>query len=174
MVALARAAGVRVDVVRAVVARPLVRVGAARFFGAAAVFARTGFFAAVLVAVVLDAAAFVVRGEADCVVFTRLGAGFAARAAFGFAAAFVDLGPGFFAAAERADAVGALRVVRAVELRALLPAVLRPPARTAMARVRLPSVLPSLLMLDVLYLSGGRSKPGGPDVIRGNDRPRLL
>ena len=154
--AFARVAGARVAAVRVVAARPVARAGAARFFAAGAAFARVDFVAAVLVVAALDAVAFVTRGVVARVVFARLAAGFAARAAFGFGAALVDFAPSFFAAAERADAVGALRVARAVELRALLPAVRRPPARIAMAQVRLPSVLPSLLMMGVLCLYGGR------------------
>lgn len=154
--AFARVAGVRVDAVRVVAARPVARVGAARFFAAGAAFARVDFAADVLVAA-LAPVVFVARVVVTRVVFARLATGFAARAAFGFGAAFAGFAPSFFAAAERADAVGALRVTRAVELRALLPAVRRPPARIAMARVRLPSVLPSLLMMGVLCSCDGRS-----------------
>lgn len=151
--AFARVAGARVVVVRVVAARPVALAGAARFFAAGAALARVVFLAPALVAVVLEAAAFV-RVVAARVVLTRLVAGLAARVVFGLVAAFVGFALAFLAAAERADAAGVLRVVRAVAPRALLPAVLRPPARTAMARVRRPSVLPSMLMMQILCRMG--------------------
>ncbi len=61
----------------------------------------------------------------------------------------VDLLARLFAAAERDAGLLALRMVRAVVLRPFDAAVLRPPVRTAMARVRRPGVLSSLSLLTV-------------------------
>lgn len=132
--AAARGAAARVVAVRAVV-----RLGAARFAAGAAL-ARVVFFAGAFAAAVL-----VVRlADARVVLAAALvDDPFAADDVFG--AAF-DFAAGFFAADEAAP----VRVVRAAALRALVPAVRRPPARTAIARVRPPSVVVSLLMIRIL------------------------
>lgn len=169
----ARAAGARVDAARAgaarVPARAAERPPTFRFAGAA-LFAR----------VVLTAAAFVpvfgpgfapalapialprvagarlagarlagARLVAAPAVLARDVAALATRGDFG--AALAGLGPGFFAAADRVPAAVPVRVVRVVAARALVPAVRRPPARIAMARVRPLSELSSLLITGILF-----------------------
>lgn len=130
----------RVDAVRAVAGRAVVRAAvvraaAVRFAGAAA-FARVVAFGAALVA---DALVLV---AAVRVVLARVVDVFVARGAFAAALAF---GPGFFAV-----------VVRGVVPRALLPAARRPPAFIAMARVRRPPVVSSVLMLEIPRSVGKR------------------
>ncbi len=166
-----RAVAVRPDAARVVV-RPaarlvagaafarVVRFGAAAFAEAAALVVRAGVravFARVvdaLVARVVVARVVVARVVGVLVLAARTGA-FAVRVLFAAGLAglvdFADLAPGFLAAADRVDTVAPVRVVRAVVLRVLEAAVRRPPARTAMARVRLPSVV-SLLMIETLCL----------------------
>ncbi|MGI4880967.1 MAG: hypothetical protein ACRYG4_26190 [Janthinobacterium lividum] len=142
-----RAEGVRVDA-----ARPVGRLVAARLV-VVAVLAGLVFLVAPL-ATLLVAAPLAVRVAGARVVLARVVvAALVAREVFG--AAF-GLAPGFFAAGERVDAVAPLRVDAVaplrVVLRALVPAVRLPPARTAMARLRVPSVLLSLLIVKVLCL----------------------
>jgi hypothetical protein len=59
----------------------------------------------------------------------------------------LDLPASFFAAAERAVGLLAVRIVRDTALRPVVAAVRRPPAFTAMARVRRPGVLLSSLLM---------------------------
>ncbi|WP_419730500.1 hypothetical protein [Lichenicola sp.] len=131
---LARVAGARVAF-ETVFAPALAPVFAPVLLPAVAAFATRGAFAAGLPAF---APAFVPTFAPD----------FTLDFAPAFTPAFV---PTFFAAAERAPAVAPLRVVRAVVPRALVPAVRRPPARTAIARVRGPSDSFSVLMVWILY-----------------------
>ncbi|MGI4983923.1 MAG: hypothetical protein ACRYGL_11470 [Janthinobacterium lividum] len=139
--AAVRVVVLRVEAARAVVGRLVLRVAAVRLAGAAA-FARVVFFGAALVAAAL------VRGAAVRVVLARVVDAFVVRGAFAAATA-LGFGPGFFVAVVRAAGLATARVVRAVVPRALLPAVRRPPARIAMARVRRPPVVSSLLMLGI-------------------------
>ena len=138
---------VRVVAVRPDAARTVVRPAAARLVTGAA-FARVVRFGAAALA---DAAACalvvreVVARAGALVVRVPFAAGLAALVVF------ADLAPSFLAAADRVDAVAPVRMVRAVLPRAPEPAVRRPPARAAMARVRLPSVV-SLLMIETLCL----------------------
>ena len=136
----ARAGGVGLAAARVVV-RPAARVVLARVAGA-------------LVARVAAARVVAVRVVAVRVLAARAGA-FAVRVLFAAGLAvlvdFGDLAAGFLVATDRVDAVAPVRVVRAAVLRAPEAAVRRPPARTAMARVRLPSVV-SLLMIETRCL----------------------
>lgn len=142
--AAARAVAARGAAVRVVATRAVVRPVAARFAVGAAL-ARVVFFGAVFAAAVL-----VVRAAEARVVLAAVlppvVEPFAVDAVFG--AAF-DLPPDVFDVDERSDAAAPARVVLAAVPRALVPAVRRPPARTAIARLRRPSVV-SLLMIRIL------------------------
>lgn len=176
----ARAAGARVDVARAGAARPVParaaeRPPAVRFAGAATL-ARVVLTAAALVPVLapvfgpgLELAFTPValprvagaRFAGALAAFARDVGALATRADFGAA-----LGPGFFAVPVRVAAVVPVRVVRVVAARALVPAVRRPPALIAMARVRPLSELSSLLMVVVLFrLSDIESMRDSTDVV---------
>jgi hypothetical protein len=160
--ALARVVVVRVAVVRVDAARAGARVVGARFAAGAAL-ARVVFFgAAALADAALVVRAAAGRAAAGRVALARLAGALAVRVVaalagrVAFAAGFVAFGtllafaPSFLAAVERADAVVPVRVVRAVALRALEPAVRRPPARTAIARVRGLSFGVSVVMIGNL------------------------
>lgn len=142
----------RVEAARLVV----VRLPAARFAGAAAL-ARVVFFGAALAAVLVVLAA--VRFTGVRVALARVAVALVAVRGV-FAAALPGLGPGLVAVVDRV-VFAAPRVVRVVVARALLPAVRRPPARMAMARVRLPSELFSLLMIKILWFDRERRRSNG-------------
>ena len=157
-----RVDGVRVEVARLVVARVVARPvtaravdlpAAVRFAGAAA-FDRAVFAAPVLLPVLVAPALARVAGvRADFAtvleaVLLPLAAALATRGFF--AAGFSDFAAAFLAGVERVLLVVPLRVVRAVVPRAVVPALRRPPARTAIARVRRPSDPFSVLMVRIL------------------------
>lgn len=164
----ARAAGARVDAARAGAARPVPARAADRpptlRFAGAAVLARVvlteAAFVPVLTPVLGPGLALVLapialprvagaRLAGALAVLARDVGALATRGDFG--AALAALGPGFFATADRVPAAVPVRVVRVVAARALVPAVRRPPARMAMARVRPMSELSSLLITGILF-----------------------